>query len=169
MQRIVSRESLQRFYGRSIHLYEQGIECHDWLIVPFGFGRSFTTSCFCRKGKRYISWSQHSCLEDAIAAGRLFVLRRVKEMASTHQSTMTQNKPDSPALNRIPKGGIHLYTLGVLSEGWWIVPVDWGGESYTVSCFDPRGTNYPKWQHYPNPEKAIAAGKIFVASQMIDA
>jgi hypothetical protein len=82
MQKIIRRESLQRFYGRGVHLYGQGIECQGWFIVPFTSGQFYTTSCFCPKGKRYISWSQYSSLEEAIAAGRLFVLRRVREMAA---------------------------------------------------------------------------------------
>lgn len=75
---------------------------------------------------------------------------------------MTQNT-DLTFLKCIYGGGIHLYTSGVLHEGWWIVPVDWGGGSYTVSCFDPRGTSYPDWQHYSSIEKAIAAGEKFIA------
>lgn len=82
MKQIISRESLQRFYGKGIHLYEQGIECHGWFIVPFVSGQFYATSCFCPKGKRYISWSQYSSLDEAVAVGRLFVLRRVQEMAS---------------------------------------------------------------------------------------
>jgi len=79
MQQIISRESLQRFYGKGIHLYEQGIECQGWFIVPFAFERFYTTSCFCPRGKRYISWSQYLSSDEAIAAGRLFVLRQIKE------------------------------------------------------------------------------------------
>lgn len=79
MQQIISRESLQRFYGKGIHLYEQGIECHGWFIVPFAFERFYTTSCFCPRGRRYISWSQYLSLDEAIATGRLFVLRQIKE------------------------------------------------------------------------------------------
>jgi len=84
MQQIMSRESLQRFYGKGIHLYGQGIECQGWFIVPFISGQFYTTSCFDPKGKRYISWSQYLSLEEAIAAGRLFVLHRVREIASVY-------------------------------------------------------------------------------------
>ena len=81
---IVSRESLQHFYGKGIHLYEQGVTYEGWFIVPFAFEQSYTTSCFCPKGKRYISWSQYRSSDEAIAAGRLFVLNRVQEIASVY-------------------------------------------------------------------------------------
>lgn len=84
MKQIISRESLQRFYGKGIHLYAQGVECQGWFIVPFISGQFYTISCFDPKGKRYISWSQYPSSEEAIAAGRLFVLHRVKEMASAY-------------------------------------------------------------------------------------
>lgn len=80
---------------------------------------------------------------------------------------MTQST-DSGLLKRMYGSGIHLYTSGVLHEGWWIVPVDWGGGSYTVSCFDPRGTRYPNWQHYPSIAKAIAAGHEFIDQQITE-
>lgn len=80
---------------------------------------------------------------------------------------MTQST-DSGLLKRMYGSGIHLYTSGVLHEGWWIVPVDWGGGSYTVSCFDPRGTRYPDWHHYPTIEKAIAAGHEFIDQQITE-
>ena len=64
------------------------------------------------------------------------------------------------------RNGIHLYTSGILHKGWWIVPVDWGCASYTVSCFDLRGARYHNWQHHPSMEKAIAAGVELVNSQI---
>lgn len=84
MNQIVSRESLQRFYGKGIHLYDQGIKYKGWFIVPFMFERSYTISCFCPKGNRYISWSQYSSSDEAIAAGRLFVIHRVREISSVY-------------------------------------------------------------------------------------
>lgn len=70
-------------------------------------------------------------------------------------------------LNKQPYGnGVHLYKSGIIHEGWWIVPVDWGAESYTVSCFDLRGARYHNWHHYPSIEKAIAAGAKLVKSQI---
>ncbi len=75
---------------------------------------------------------------------------------------------DLGLLERMYGSGIHLYTAGVLHEGWWIVPVDWGGGSYTVSYFDPRGTRYPNWQNYPSIAKAIAAGHEFVNHKILE-
>ncbi|GAB4338043.1 MAG: hypothetical protein OHK0047_28100 [Leptolyngbyaceae cyanobacterium] len=84
MKQMISRESLQRFYGKGIHLYAQGVECQGWFIVPFISGQFYTTSCFDPKGKRYISWSQYLSTEEAIAVDCLFVLRRVREIASVY-------------------------------------------------------------------------------------
>lgn len=81
MQQIIGRESLQRFYGKGVHLYEQGIHYRGWFIVPWTVKSFYTVSCFCPKGKRYISWSQHMSLEAAIMAGRIFVRRRVREVS----------------------------------------------------------------------------------------
>jgi hypothetical protein len=80
---------------------------------------------------------------------------------------MTQNT-DSTLLKQTYGGGIHLYSNGILHEGWWIVPVDWDGGSYTISCFDPRGTRYPNWNHYPSIENATAAGKEFVVQKITE-
>lgn len=84
MQQIISRESLQRFYGKGVHFYGQGVEYQRWLIVPFISGQFSTTSCFDPKGKRYISWSQYLSTEEEIAVDCLFVLRRVREIASVY-------------------------------------------------------------------------------------
>lgn len=78
---------------------------------------------------------------------------------------MTQDN-NATVLRRMYGGGIHLYASGILYEYWWIVPVDWGNSSYTVSCFDPRGTRHPDWQHHPTMEEAIATGKELVIRQL---
>lgn len=80
---------------------------------------------------------------------------------------MTQNI-DLTLLKHMYGSGIHLYISGVIHEGWWIVPVDWGRSSYTISCFDPRGTRHPNWTHHPSVEKAIAAGKELVDQQITE-
>ncbi|KOP24342.1 hypothetical protein AMR41_21685 [Hapalosiphon sp. MRB220] len=55
--------------------------------------------------------------------------------------------------------GIHLYTQGITYQGWFLVPVDWGNNNYTISCFCPSGTQYLDWRYYQSIEEAFAAGR----------
>ena len=55
--------------------------------------------------------------------------------------------------------GIHLYTQGIVYQGWFLVPVDWGNSNYTISCFCPSGTQYIDWCYYQSIEEAFAAGR----------
>lgn len=58
--------------------------------------------------------------------------------------------------------GIHLYNQGIMYQGWFLVPVDWGNNNYTISCFSPGGTQYLDWCNYQNLESAFIAGRELV-------
>jgi hypothetical protein len=73
---------------------------------------------------------------------------------------------DLDSLQRVYGSGIHLYYQGVMYEGWFLVPIDWGKSSYTVCCFDPRGNEYLEWNHHSSIEKALQAGQE-LANQII--
>jgi hypothetical protein len=62
--------------------------------------------------------------------------------------------------------GIHLYQQGTVYQGWFIVPVDWGKDNYSISCFCPSGTQYLDWHYYQSIEEAFAAGRQ-LAEQII--
>jgi hypothetical protein len=55
--------------------------------------------------------------------------------------------------------GIHLYTQAIVYQGWLLVPVDWGNENYTISCFCPGGTQYIDWHHYHNLDDVFVSGR----------
>lgn len=65
-------------------------------------------------------------------------------------------------LRQVYGAGIHLYHQGVMYEGWFLVPIDWGEKAYTVSCFDPNGNQNLEWHHYSNVGVAIRAGQELV-------
>ncbi|MGA9379508.1 MAG: hypothetical protein WBV73_12135 [Phormidium sp.] len=71
---------------------------------------------------------------------------------------------DINSLRRFYGQGIHLYTQGLIYQGWLLIPVDWGENSYTISCLSPSGTQYIEWYNYRSLEDAIAAGRDLVES-----
>ena len=58
--------------------------------------------------------------------------------------------------------GIHLYTQGKMYRGWFIVPVVWDKNLYTVSCFSPNGSQDIEWRKYHSLEDAVTAGRELV-------
>ncbi|GAB4338047.1 MAG: hypothetical protein OHK0047_28110 [Leptolyngbyaceae cyanobacterium] len=44
-------------------------------------------------------------------------------------------------LRQVYGAGIHLYHQGVMYEGWFLVPIDWGGKSTQFPVLIPAGIN----------------------------
>lgn len=73
------------------------------------------------------------------------------------------NKTDKPdSIRRVYGKRIHLYGRGMLHHGWFLIPVDWGNNSYTITCLSPYGTYYVDLHHYPSTEEAKTAGRALV-------
>ncbi len=82
MTQLYQSIGIQRFLNKGVHLYSQKIEYQGWLIVPMFWNKhTFTSSCFCPKGRRYIRWKKYSSLEEALSAGDAFVKQRVQELS----------------------------------------------------------------------------------------
>ncbi|GAB4197147.1 MAG: hypothetical protein Fur006_45400 [Coleofasciculaceae cyanobacterium] len=74
------------------------------------------------------------------------------------------------SLRRLYGQGIHLYTKAVSHRGWFLVPVNWDKDCYTIACLAPNGTYYIEWSHhrFHSLEEAIAAGREFIERQILE-
>lgn len=61
---------------------------------------------------------------------------------------------------------LYLYVQGIDWEGWLIVPIYSGQNSYAVACFDPKETQHCDGQTYSTLDVALRAGKALVETQI---
>lgn len=80
---------------------------------------------------------------------------------------MVNNLKDLSLLKNIYGGTkLYVYGQGESYEGWFIVPVYWGAQSYAVACFDPKGIQHPQWHNCDTIEIALNVGKALVRQHL---